>query len=109
MADFEGDLNLNVETSEIEIKGKFKLTEEELDNVAGGNQNDGVVPHVVEKNYDYNYDVDKCPVCGGQMLPIAVGVIQCQNDPNFTLAAKFHVNHGGRQIEKWIVSSNDLS
>ena len=36
MANFEGDLNLNVETSEIEIKGKFKLTEEELDTVAGG-------------------------------------------------------------------------
>ena len=36
MADFEGNMNLNVETSEIEIKGKFKLTEEELDKVAGG-------------------------------------------------------------------------
>ena len=36
MAEFEGNLNLNVETSEIEIKGKFKLTEEELDTVAGG-------------------------------------------------------------------------
>ena len=36
MANFEGKLNLNVETSEIEIKGKFKLTEEELDTVTGG-------------------------------------------------------------------------
>ena len=36
MAEFEGKLNLNVETSEIEIKGKFKLTEDELDTVAGG-------------------------------------------------------------------------
>ena len=36
MAEFEGNLNLNVETSEIEIKGKFKLTEDELDVVAGG-------------------------------------------------------------------------
>ena len=36
MAEFEGNLNLNVETSEIEIKGKFKLTEGELDTVAGG-------------------------------------------------------------------------
>ena len=36
MADFEGKLNLNVETSEIEVNGKFKLTEEELDQVAGG-------------------------------------------------------------------------
>ena len=36
MAQFEGDMNLNVETSEIEIKGKFKLTEEELDKIAGG-------------------------------------------------------------------------
>ena len=36
MAEFEGNLNLNVETSEIEIKGKFKLTEEELNTVAGG-------------------------------------------------------------------------
>ena len=40
MANFEGKLNLNVETSEIEIKGKFKLTEEELDTVAGGNYSD---------------------------------------------------------------------
>ena len=39
MAEFEGNLNLNVETSEIEIKGKFKLTEKELDVVAGGNPN----------------------------------------------------------------------
>ena len=36
MAEFEGKLNLNVETSEIEIKGKFKLTEDELDTVTGG-------------------------------------------------------------------------
>ena len=36
MAEFEGNLNLNVETSEIEIKGKFTLTEEELSKVAGG-------------------------------------------------------------------------
>ena len=36
MANFEGKLNLNVETSEIEVEGKFKLTEEELDKVAGG-------------------------------------------------------------------------
>ena len=36
MAEFEGTLNLNVETSEIEIKGKFKLTEDELDKVSGG-------------------------------------------------------------------------
>lgn len=28
--------NLNVETSEIEIKGKFKLTEDEMDKVWGG-------------------------------------------------------------------------
>ena len=37
MAEFEGKLNLNVETSEIEIKGKFKLTEDELDKISGGN------------------------------------------------------------------------
>ena len=36
MAEFEGKLNLNVETSEIEIKGKFKFTEDELDKVSGG-------------------------------------------------------------------------
>ena len=36
MAEFEGKLNLNVETSEIEVNGKFKLTEDELDKVAGG-------------------------------------------------------------------------
>ena len=42
MAEFEGDLNLNVETSEIEINGKFKLNEEELDRVSGGMQVDFV-------------------------------------------------------------------
>ena len=36
MAEFEGDLNLNVETSEIEINGKFELNEEELNRVSGG-------------------------------------------------------------------------
>ena len=39
MAEFEGKLNLNVETSEIEVEGKFKLTEDELDTVAGGKAN----------------------------------------------------------------------
>ena len=38
MAEFEGKLSLNVETSEIEIRGKFKLNEEELDRVSGGTQ-----------------------------------------------------------------------
>ena len=38
MAEFEGNINLNVETSEIEIKGKFKLNEEELNRVSGGTQ-----------------------------------------------------------------------
>ena len=38
MANFEGNINLNVETSEIEVNGKFKLTEDELDNVAGGDE-----------------------------------------------------------------------
>ena len=38
MAEFEGNLSLNVETSEIEIKGKFKLTEDELSKVAGGQE-----------------------------------------------------------------------
>lgn len=36
MADFEGSMNLAVETSEIEIEGKYKLAEEELAKVAGG-------------------------------------------------------------------------
>ncbi len=36
MANLKSDLNLNTDTSEIEKKGKLKLTEEELDNVAGG-------------------------------------------------------------------------
>ena len=36
MAEFEGKLDLNVETAEIEIIGKFKLTEQELSKVAGG-------------------------------------------------------------------------
>ena len=37
MAEFEGEKNLNKETSELEINGKFKLSEEELNTVAGGN------------------------------------------------------------------------
>ena len=36
MAKFEGEKNLNRKTSELEVKGKYKLSEEELDNVAGG-------------------------------------------------------------------------
>ena len=36
MEGFEGEKRLNRETSELEVKGKFKLSEEELDNVAGG-------------------------------------------------------------------------
>lgn len=36
MADFEGKLTLHVDTSEIEVNGKFKLSENELDVVAGG-------------------------------------------------------------------------
>ena len=36
MAEFEGEKSLNRETSELEVKGKFKLSEEELGNVAGG-------------------------------------------------------------------------
>ena len=36
MAEFEGEKNLNRETSELEVKGKFKLSEEDLANVAGG-------------------------------------------------------------------------
>ena len=41
MANFEGEKNLNRETSELEVKGKYKLSEEELDNVAGGCGDDG--------------------------------------------------------------------
>ena len=44
MAEFEGKINLNVETSEIEIKGKFKLAEEELDKVAGGDERPLYIP-----------------------------------------------------------------
>ena len=36
MANFEGEKRLNKETSELEVKGKFKLTKDELDNVVGG-------------------------------------------------------------------------
>ena len=36
MAEFEGEKRLNRETSELEVRGKYKLSEEELDNVAGG-------------------------------------------------------------------------
>ena len=38
MANFEGNVNLNAETSEIEIEGKFALTDEELEQVTGGMQ-----------------------------------------------------------------------
>ena len=34
MAEFEGKMNLNVETSEIEVNGKFKLTNDEPDKVS---------------------------------------------------------------------------
>ena len=54
MANFEGKLNLNVETSEIEINGKFKLTEDELDSVAGGQNSDYYTTNVNIPNYaDY--------------------------------------------------------
>ena len=36
MAEFEGKLSLNVETSEIEVNGKFLLTDDDLSKVAGG-------------------------------------------------------------------------
>ena len=55
MAEFEGNLNLNVETSEIEIKGKFKLTEEELDKVAGGS-----TPPTFSRYHDDGYTYEFC-------------------------------------------------
>ena len=85
-----------------------ELTDEELRQVTGGNP-DCAVAHVVPIGYDYNENIDKCPVCGFNMLPIAVGKIACTIDPKFVLTANFHVNHGGKQIEKWVVSSNDNS
>ena len=36
MADFEGKIEMNDDKTEGEVNGKFKLSEEELDNVAGG-------------------------------------------------------------------------
>ena len=44
MAEFEGEKNLNRETSELEVNGKFKLSEEELDNVSGGCGDDDDTP-----------------------------------------------------------------
>ena len=40
MTDFEGEKSLNRETSELEVKGKFKLSDNELDSVAGGQNSD---------------------------------------------------------------------
>ena len=50
MANFEGEKRLNRETSELEVKGKFKLSEEELDNVAGGCGDDG--PYETRGDWD---------------------------------------------------------
>ena len=44
MADFEGKVEMNDDKTEGEVKGKFKLTEEELDNVAGGCGDDDNTP-----------------------------------------------------------------
>ena len=86
----------------------IKLPDKELEQVAGGNPN-GAVAHDVPLNTEYNEDIHKCPVCGASMSPIAVRIVSCTNDPKFLLTASFHVNHGGKQIEKWIVTSNDNS
>ena len=56
MAEFEGKLNLNVETSEIEIKGKFKLTEDELDKVAGGKNE--VTPETENTGVEFSVQFD---------------------------------------------------
>ena len=59
MADFEGEKRLNRETSELEVKGKFKLSEEELDNVSGGCGDD-------DGTYGGHPKIGKCwkPICG---------------------------------------------
>ena len=56
MAEFEGKLNLNVETSEIEIKGKFKLTEDELDKVSGGK--DEITPEAENTGVGFSVQFD---------------------------------------------------
>ena len=38
MEGFEGEKRLNRETSELEVKGRFKLNEKELNRVSGGTQ-----------------------------------------------------------------------
>ena len=56
MAEFEGKLNLNVETSEIEVNGKFKLTEDELDKVAGGKNE--VTPETENTEVEFSVQFD---------------------------------------------------
>ena len=59
MAEFEGVKNLNRETHELEVKGKFKLSEDELDNVSGGcgeRERKGFVPG------------EACPLCSGTLV-----------------------------------------
>ena len=56
MAEFEGKLNLNVETSEIEVNGKFKLTEDELDKVTGGKNE--VTPETENTEVEFSVPFD---------------------------------------------------
>ena len=56
MAEFEGKLNLNVETSEIEVNGKFELTEDELDKVAGGKNE--VTPETENTEVEFSVQFD---------------------------------------------------
>ena len=63
MANFEGKITLNRETSELEVKGKFKLTLEELDAVTGG----GNIPEgskVVSVSDSCENWTEKCGVQG---------------------------------------------
>ena len=100
MANFEGKLNLNVETSEIEIKGKFKLSEEELDGISAGVSiplgSEEPAPniiwhtiHNVSVGTIYSYEATfRCPVCGSTMnvqLGGAQETYSCPDSPKFVL------------------------
>ena len=86
MADFEGKFDIDEVKSSGEIKGKFKLSEEELDNVAGGCPEGGDADSSEDANADIaNHEAalttcyvnvegycnsNRCVVCGktGQVV-----------------------------------------
>ena len=93
MAEFEGNLNLNVETSEIEIKGKFKLSEEELDKVAGGDTGDngGTGEHVLSPEERFYKWPSNCPICNSPMTYPSNRITSCTKEPSFQLVQYYGV------------------